>query len=172
MTHAGTYDELSASSALFAHLLQDIHQHELKEQQSIECQKQKSMLETAISASEDPTDASVSPTNVETKQQGVVKWHVYTAYMRAGVGLGVGLVLMTGIFSVRELIAIFSDRWLGNWNDDETHRYRVFNNCTMTSKNTILSMDRLDWEEHRDHRFYIYAGIVGSRPVWSTRGSI
>ncbi|UJR10923.1 hypothetical protein I4U23_015108 [Adineta vaga] len=161
ITHMGTYEELSTTSASFSHLLQDIHQHELKEQLSIDFQNQKSIYESNISESENATqDVSLLPTNVETKQEGTVKWRVYSAYLRAGVGLFVGFIMMTGIFSIREFIAIFSDRWLSRWASDETYRYRNSNNCNNTSESIILSMNETEWNEHRNHRYYVYCGSV------------
>lgn len=160
MTDIGTYDELSSSSLSFARLLHDIHQHELKEQQSVEFQHQRSIFDSSASESEAPAKENSSlPTNIETKQEGIVKWHVYTSYLRAGIGLLVGFILMTSIFSVREFIAIFSDRWLARWTNDETHRYRNSTYCTNTSASAIMSMNETDWKYHRNHRYYIYCGM-------------
>jgi hypothetical protein len=79
VTHKGVYEELLASSSSFAPLLDDIHQHELGEQQST--------VDLAILETDDTKDALLPPTSVEIKQEGIVKWHVYTTYLRAGVGL-------------------------------------------------------------------------------------
>jgi len=155
----GNYEELLASSSSFTRLLGDIHQHQLEEQQSIEFQRQQSIIDPTTPETEDAKETLSPLTNVETKQEGVVKWHVYTTYLRAGVGLFFGFILITGIFSVREFIAVFSDRWLARWSDDESHRYRVFNNCTNTSKSMIKLMSETEWNNHRNHRFYIYCGI-------------
>jgi hypothetical protein len=159
VTHMGTYEELLTSSSSFAHLLDDIHQHKLEEQQSVDFRKQQSTIDPINSQTDDAKEALTPPVNVETKQEGMVKWHVYTSYLRAGVGLFLGFILMTGIFSAREFIAVCSDRWLGIWSDDESQRYRPFNNCTNTSESTIKSMNETEWTNHRNHRFYIYCGI-------------
>ncbi len=159
VTHMGTYQELITSSFSFAHLLHDINQHELKEQQSIDLQNRKSTIDLTISETDDQKEVLSPPTNVEIKQEGVVKLHVYTAYLRAGVGLFIGFVLMTSIFSARELVNVFSDRWLAIWSDDESHRHRLSNNCTKTSKSAILSMGDTEWNDHRNRRFYIYCGM-------------
>jgi hypothetical protein len=159
VTHMGTYEELLTSSSSFAHLLDDIHQHELEEQQSIEYRNQQSIIDPISAQIDDANDTLSPPIDVEIKQEGMVKWHVYTAYLRAGLGLFFGFILTTGIFSARELIAVFSDRWLAKWSEDESHRYRVFNNCTNTSRNTIQSMNDTEWTNHRNRRFYIYCGI-------------
>ena len=137
-------------SSSFAHLLDDIHQHKLEEQQSI--------IDANHLNTDDVKDTLTPPTNVEIKQEGMVKWHVYTTYLRAGLGLIFGFLLMTSIFTVRELIAVFSDRWLAKWSDDESHRYRVPSNCTNSSKSSILLMSETDWNNHRNRRFYIYCG--------------
>lgn len=158
----GTYDELISSSSSFTHLLGDIHQHQLEEQQSVEFQKQQSIVDLVNSETDDTKDTLTAPVNVETKQEGIVKWHVYAVYLRAGAGLCLGVILMTGIFCVREFIAVFSDRWLGRWSDEETHRYGIFNNCTKTSKSSIQLMNDTEWNNHRNHRFYIYSGIFVS----------
>ena len=155
----GSYEELLTSSSSFAHLLDDIHQNELEEQQSVEFRKQQSIINLTNSPADDAQEALTPPVNVETKQEGMVKWHVYTSYLRAGVGLFLGFILMTGIFSAREFIAVYSDRWLGRWSDDETHRYRPFNNCTSISKSAIKLMNETEWTNHRNRRFYIYCGI-------------
>jgi hypothetical protein len=160
VTHMGTYEELLASSSSFAHLLDDIHQHELEEQQSIELQKEQSTVDLTIPETDGAKDALLPPTNVETKQKGMVKWHVYAAYLRAGIGLFLGFILITGIFSIREFIAVFSDRWLVKWSDDESHRYRVFSNCTNISKSTIQLMSDAEWNNHRNHRLYFYCGMT------------
>ncbi|CAF1162569.1 unnamed protein product [Adineta ricciae] len=163
MTDIGTYDELSSSSLSFASLLHDIHQHELNEQQSVEFQHQRSIFDSSVSESETPVEEnSALPTNIENKEEGIVNWHVYTSYLRAGIGLFVGLILMTGIFSIREFIAIFSDRWLANWTSDETHRYRNSTFCMNTSDSAIMAMNETDWNYHRNHRYYIYCGSVVS----------
>ena len=154
----GSYEELITSSSSFAHLLDDIHQHELEEQQSIEFHKQQSTVDPVTPETDKVNEKLSPPTDIETKQEGIVKWHVYTSYLRAGVGLFIGFMLLSVIFSIREIIAVFSDRWLAKWSDDESHRYRVFNNCTNNSKNTILLMNETEWNNHRNHRLYIYCG--------------
>jgi hypothetical protein len=151
----GNYDELFSSSSSFIHLLRDIHQHEVKE----ELQKQQSIIDSINSETDNVNDALSPPIDVETKQEGTVKWHVYTAYLRAGVNLIICFILLSGIFSVREFIAIFSDRWLARWSDDESHRYRIFNNCTNISQSSIQLMNDTEWNNHRNNRFYIFSGI-------------
>ena len=150
----GSYKELINSSSSFAHLLNDIHQHELEEHHLT--------VDSTTSEIDDIKDKLPPPTNVETKQEGMVKWHVYTAYLRAGAGLFTGLILLTGIYSVREFIAIFSDQWLAKWSEDEGHRYRVFNNCINATKSAVTSMNDTEWTNHRNRRFYIFCGTSDS----------
>ena len=155
----GSYKELFASSSSFIDLLGDIHQHELKEHQSLELQKQSTIVDPIKPEADDKKDALSAPTNVEIKQEGIVRWHVYSDYLRSGVGLIFGLILLVGIFSAREFIAIFSDRWLAKWSDDEGRRYRPLNNCTNnTAAGSIQLMSDAKWNDHRNHRFYIYFG--------------
>lgn len=148
----GNYDELTGSSSSFNHLLGDIHQHDLQRQQS-------NIDVTNPEMIEERQETLSSIDHEETKQEGTVKLNVYTGYLRAGSGLIVGLISIFGIFVVRELIAIFSDRWLARWSNDETHRYQIFNNCTSTSINPIKLMNESDWNDYRNDRFYVYTGI-------------
>ncbi|CAF4307933.1 unnamed protein product, partial [Rotaria sordida] len=66
--------------------------------------------------------------------------------------------------SVREATSIFSNWWLAKWNDDESYRYRISNNCTSiqnnNNNNTVWSMSNAEWNNHRNRRFYIYCVII------------
>ena len=147
----GSYDELMGSSSSFTHLLGDIHQHELERQQS-----EINLNNTEIGEERKETLSSLDPGEI--KQEGTVKLNVYTGYIQAGTGLIFGLILIGGIFIVREFIAIFSDRWLAKWSSDEGHRHRPFNNCTTTATDPVKLMNEIEWNDYRNDRFYIYTG--------------
>ena len=103
---------------------------------------------------------------METKQKGTVKWHVYAEYLRAGVGVVGGILLVFILSSVREAVYIFSNWWLATWNDDENYRHHVLKNCTTNMKNnTIESMTTGEWNKYRTQLFYVYCG-------WYTNSTI
>ena len=100
--------------------------------------------------------------NAETKQEGSVNCHVYMSYLRAGVGLILGIFLLTFIFGIREAVSIYYSWWIAKWSDDESHRYRSFNNCTEMRHqkiNIIRSMSDIEWNNYRNERFYFYCGL-------------
>lgn len=144
----GNYEELISSSS-FTHLLGNINQHQLEEEQQ-------SFIEENNNENKEILN---EPINIEIKQEGLIKWNIYTSYLKAGVGLFIGFILIIGIFSIREFISVFSDRWLAKWTDEETHRYKTFNNCTQISKSYIKLMNNIQWNDHRNYRYYIYIGI-------------
>lgn len=151
----GTYTDLLASSSSFSRLLDDIHQYE--EQQSIELHQQQSIISSTCSDVDEEILALSK--HAETKQKGKVKWRVYASYLKAGVGIIIGLFIVLVLSSLREGISIFSNWWLAEWSDDETYRYRNSNNCTTIRNNTVWSMSHAEWNDHRNRRFYIYSGL-------------
>ncbi|CAF3968250.1 unnamed protein product [Rotaria sordida] len=159
MIQIGSYTDLLASSTSFARLLDDIHQFE--QQQSIELYQQQSIISSTCSNDDEEMLALLK--NVETKHKGTVKSHVYVAYLKAGVGIIMGLFIVIILPSVREGTSIFSNWWLAKWSDDESYRYRILNNCTTVqnnNNNTVWSMSNTEWNNHRNRRFYIYCVIV------------
>ncbi|CAF4743672.1 unnamed protein product [Rotaria sp. Silwood1] len=171
MVHMGTYTDLLASSTSFARLLDDIHQFE--QQQSIEFHQQQSIISSTCS---DDDEMLILSKTAETKQKGMVKRHVYTAYIKAGFGLIMGLFIVIILSSMREATSVFSNWWLAKWSDDESYRYRILDNCTSLQKNnknnnnTIWSMSNAEWNNHRNQQFYIYCGtvvLVGMLNPWS-----
>lgn len=64
------------------------------------------------SRSEKAKEILTESTTVETKQKGTVKWHVYAEYLRAGVIIVGGILLVLILSSVREAVYIFSNWWL------------------------------------------------------------
>jgi hypothetical protein len=160
MTSMGTYEELLESSSSFAQLLEDIHQHE-QGQKSNALTTQHSRIGSISSEKDDEDETSAAPTNIETKQQGTVRWHVYVAYLRAGVGLVVGTTLILGIFSSQQVVSICSNWWLAAWSDDETRRHENGTTCFDKYSQQVLQiqlMNERDWKAHRDQRFYTFAG--------------
>lgn len=149
----GNYDELTGSSQSFNYLLGDIHQHDLQRQQS-------NIDVNNVETREEREETLSSIDHEETKQEGAVKLNVYVRYLRAGSGVIFGVFSIAGIFIIREYIALFSDRWLARWSNDETHRYQQFNNCTRATTDPIKLMNESDWNDYRNHRFHIYTGIV------------
>ncbi len=167
MMQMGTYVDLLSHSESFARLLEDINQHRQEqkqgnEQQSASLLKQISRLDsiTQENGEEDNNEEMKSlPTNVETKQEGTVKWGVYVSYLRAGVGVILGLFLIIITFSAQQAIALYSNWWLAEWSGDESHRYHIYANCTTAvdqKTNRIRSLSNIEWNEHRDRRFYTY----------------
>ena len=158
MVQIGTYAELLSSSISFARLLEDINQHQ-QEQQSLSLTRAMSRLDSITQEIEQEEDAKLLPSNIETKQQGTVKWSVYVSYLRAGVGLILGLVLIITLFSVQQAANIGSNWWLAGWSSDEDHRYSISKTCTnITDKQTnrIRFMNDTQWNEHRNQRFYTF----------------
>ncbi|CAF0900780.1 unnamed protein product [Rotaria sordida] len=164
----GTYNDLLASSLLFYHLLDDMHQHEQEQsvdlhheheqEHPVDLCRQQSIINSTSSETED--ELFVLSTSVETKQKGRLKWHVYAAYVRAGAGIVVGFLLVPLVLAVQQAVYIFSSWWLAAWNDDESYRHQIFDNCTIGQQhNTIWSMTDAEWNNYRNRRFYIYWGL-------------
>ncbi|CAF4159510.1 unnamed protein product, partial [Rotaria sordida] len=159
MIQIGTYTDLLTSSTSFARLLDDIHQFE--QQHSIELYQQQSIISSTCSDIDEEMLALSK--NTETKHKGTVKSHVYAEYLKASVGIIMGLFIVIILSSVREGTSIFSNWWLAKWSDDESYRYRILNNCTNiqnNNNNTVWSMSNAEWNNHRNQRFYIYCVIV------------
>ena len=166
----GTYEELLATSTSFAQLLEDIHQHE-QELISNALTTQQSAIGSISSEKDSDDEKETLPTNLETKQQGTVRWHVYVAYLRAGVGLVLGVALILILFSAQQIVSISSDRWLADWSADNTRRYRNVTNCNNKLDQKVVRIQLMsdrEWKIHRDQRFYIFAGEqVNVAPVIS-----
>jgi hypothetical protein len=150
---SGAYNDLMSSSSSFTRLLNDIHQHELEHSADFghdESITRSISLEKEVERS----------TTVETKQEGTVKWRVYIEYLRAGVGVIVGILLVLVVSSAKEATYVFSSWWLATWNDDENSRHHFLNNCTTNHKNnTFWYMTDAEWTDTRNRLFYIYSGL-------------
>lgn len=73
------------------------------------------------------------------------------------MSMGVFILILT--FGCRELIFIIYGWWLAGWSNDESHRHKLFNNCTNLINQKIYriySMNETEWNEYRNHRFDIY----------------
>ena len=157
MVQIGSYAELLASCSSFAHLLEDIHQHE--EETRIKLDNQLSTNSSKQLENDQQDEGSVLLTHVDTKQQGAVRWHVYTTYIRAGLGCLWGFVFIILLFTLQQTISMFSNWWLAAWSDDESHRHSVVNKCTnvtMEKVNAVRSMSSREWTAYRNRRFHWY----------------
>jgi hypothetical protein len=157
MIEMGTYAELLTTSASFAQLLEDINQHE-EEQQPVPFSTQQSRIGSICSEKE---DVELLPTSIETKKEGTVKWHVYVAYIRAGVGILLGILLIVIVFSAQQVIDVYSNWWLAGWSDDESRRHHIVINCTNirdVKTEKIHAMNTEEWNAHRNRRFYMFCG--------------
>ena len=100
--------------------------------------------------------------NEEMKGEGSVNWYVYTSYLRAGAGFILGIFLVIFVFGIREGTSVYCNWWLAKWTNDESHRNRAFNNCTIVRDqkiNMIRSMSDDEWNNYRNGRFSIYCGL-------------
>lgn len=161
MAQMGTYEELLISSPTFAQLLEDINQHDRKER-TISYTNQQSII-SSIGSQRDDEDEEKSflPTNLEIKQEGTVKWTVFTSYLRAGIGVTIGLVLIVVTFSAQQATAIYGNWWLAAWSNEESLRHRNSTDCLRVIHNKtekVYPMNDIEWNEHRNRRFYIYCG--------------
>ncbi|CAF4062922.1 unnamed protein product, partial [Adineta steineri] len=170
MVDMGTYEKLLHSSASFAHLLEDINQHNQKQEQEQELEDQMMMrrrVSTIISlCSEKEEDISSLPTNIETKEEGTVKWYVYVSYLRAGIGVCIGMLLIVVLFSAQQATSIYANWWLAEWSNDESHRHHVYTNCTNVvdeKTNKIRLMSETEWNVRRHNRFYTFCGRILNR---------
>ncbi|CAF0910972.1 unnamed protein product [Rotaria sordida] len=160
MIQIGTYSELISSSTSFSYLLDDSHQQRLGISKHI--QKQQSTISTIYSEKGDDDEEELM-TNIDTKQEGSVKWNVYSSYIRAGLGCIFGFFFILLILVAHQAILLYSSWWLATWSDDESRRYKTFNQCTsITNKNmnNLYSMTENEWNEYRNRKFYIYCGIT------------
>jgi len=165
MVEIGTYKELLTTSSSFRGLLENIHQQEEQEQEQVEhlggIQRRRSTRCVTFSEKENEDGLLIDSSNFETKEEGSVKWHVYIAYLQAGVGLVFGVLLLILVFGFREVASIFYSWWLAKWSADEGHRHHQLNNCTKIMNeqiNKIRSMNDIEWEKYRHSRFYFYCG--------------
>ncbi|CAF0825031.1 unnamed protein product [Rotaria sp. Silwood1] len=162
MVQMGTYVELLSSSSSFTRLLEDIHQYEKHFRANI--QKQKSII-SSIQFEKDNEEGLINlHTHIDKKQEGKIQWHVYKSYLKAGLGSVFGFIIILFIFTIQQATMMYSSWWLATWSDDESHRYSSFNNCTsgtMEKVNNIRLMNDIEWNAHRNERFYIYCILVG-----------
>jgi hypothetical protein len=157
MTQMGTYAELLSTSVSFSKLLEDINQHKQEhEQQSGILTRQVTRAGSMIGENEDDEEITSFPTNIETKKEGAVKWHVYISYLRAGIGVVLGFILILSALTAHQVVYMYSNRWLADWSDDESHRFNNVSNCTYKPNEKIQRirlMNETEWNAHRAHRF-------------------
>ena len=164
MVRMGTYNHLLASSPTFARILENIYQ----QQHSVDLHHQQSIISLSLSENEVDEDIQSIPTNVEIKLEGTVKWHVYVTYLRAGIGIILGILLIIFMFLTHQAASILCSWWLAKWSNDESHRHGIFNNCKITNNrnnNTIHDMNDSEWNVHRNYRFHWFWGLLFYRVV-------
>jgi hypothetical protein len=156
MVQMGTYHELISSSSSFAHLLEDIHQQE--QESLINIQKQQSIISSIYSEKDNEEESII---NIDKKQEGSIKWNVYISYIKAGLGCAFSFFFILLILTAHQATFLYSSWWLAKWSDDESHRYKNFNNCTskpLKNVNNLHSMTDYEWNTYRNKRFYMYCG--------------
>jgi hypothetical protein len=161
MVQCGSYAERLSQSSSFARMLENIYQQgqDCKESVALAEQQRSSRCVTLSEAENDELSSSLIA--LENKEEGSLSWRVYGDFLKAGVGLTVGILLIVGIFGVQEATAVFYSYWLAQWSSDENHRYQNLNNCTESSIRSIQkikAMSDSEWSAYRRQRFYIYAG--------------
>src|SRR5271156_1612017 len=117
MIQMGTYAELISSSSSFAHLLEDIHQHE--EKSIINIQKQQSTISSIYSETDNEEELML---NIDTKQEGSIKRNVYISYIKAGLGCVFAFFFIVLIFTAHQTIFLYGNWWLAKSSDDEGHK--------------------------------------------------
>ena len=94
----GTYEELMSSSPSFAGLLENMNQYEQEHKQASD-EQTNHVLKQQIVTHEDnleinnENDLKTLPTYIETKQEGIIQWSVYVAYLRASIGIILGFIV-------------------------------------------------------------------------------
>ena len=165
MVENGKYAELLERSSSFSRLLENIHQRKQEPEHAdiLPMVVRRLSSRCATVSERENEDDSIADTDMgEEKGEGTVKSYVYLSYIRAGVPLALGVTLLVFVFCVREIAFVLFNRWLADWNDDETHRHRQFPNCStrMTEKiSRIRAMNDVEWTNHRNYRFYVFAGV-------------
>ena len=161
MVQMGTYTELLASSESFRRLLDNIHQQEQQHQQQEKTDEIRLRASSRRPTSLDRENDDGLSDSLETKNQGSVHWRVYLSFLQAGAGLVAGVIFVSVVFGLRELVFIFYSWWLAEWSDDEGHRHQLRNNCTDTKQQkveTIQSMNETEWIRYRNGRFFTCCG--------------
>ena len=157
----GTFDELLVSSSDFAQLIEDIHRPEREENSSV-LSTEKS-INSSISVDENVLKDSIpAETNIETKKEGSVGFRIFFAYMKAGVGLVFGSVLLFLVLGLHQVSAIGNYWYLAIWSDDQTHRHLNLTSCsTKPTSNVyrIQAMTDLEWSLHQKEHFQIFSGM-------------
>jgi hypothetical protein len=131
MVEMGTYGELLISSSTFRHLLDNIHQQKQSEH-SNNIRRGRSFDDMISPETENEGEQLLSTDDLEMKKEGTVKWYVYVKYLRASVGLTLGLIWLISILCIREATSVVASWWLAGCSEDESYRKSQFKNCTGT----------------------------------------
>ena len=168
MAVIGTYNDLLASSISCSRLIDYIHDYEpgrfsnannLYEEGDFSKVRHE---ETTINLmySQNEHKRSLSSTNVETKQKGILKWRVYMNYLQAGVGIVFGLFILVFLSIVQQGVYLFGSWWLAVWNDAESYRYQNLTDCTtLLQNNSVRFMTDAEWNHYRARQFYVYTSL-------------
>jgi hypothetical protein len=159
----GTYNELRQMPSV-AHLLKtSVNQDVQKEEEvAVPFQRQQSTAESICSVTSNEEEMASPRKCVETRQEGRVSWHVFGAYLRAGIGLLPGLILLFGLFSAQQGITIYSNWRLAMWSIDENSRHQISHTCKRMinqQSNPIRNITDVQWNIQRNQNFFTYCGL-------------
>ena len=162
MIETGTYEELLVFSSNFAQIVKNINQYE-QEKPSASFSVQQSIINTkaSLEVRTDTKDTISVLENFETKQKGNVKLNVYLSYLRAGIGVPLGCLIIIILFGTQQLVAICSSWWLATWSNDEDRRHLNLTECVDiedTKADLIHHMSDTSWKIYRNQRFFILCG--------------
>jgi hypothetical protein len=162
MVASGTYDDLRETSS-FARLLGNTDQHvEQDKGHIVPLQRLQSTTESISSTLSNEEELPSSRPYAEKMREGRVGWRVFTAYLRAGIGLISGFLLLFSFFSIQQTITIYSNWRLAKWSTDESDRHDTWRNCTNVinqKSSRISNMTDVQWNNQRNENFYNYCGL-------------
>lgn len=157
----GTHVELLAASSSYCRQLNVIVDEDSETNEPPPESVDNSSLLKLERDDHEPSQAVASLTNnVEVKQTGAVRWQVYVEFVRAGIGLLLGLAVFSLTYCMREGVFVYHNWWLAKWTDDENYRYQVSTDCTNITNAQAIAiklMNEVEWKDHRDQRFFTYA---------------
>jgi hypothetical protein len=157
----GTYDELRQTPSI-AHLLESVNRPvQQEEEHAFSFERQLSVAESTCSTISNEEELPSPRASVETRQEGQVSWHVFSDYLRAGIGLIPGFILLFGLFSAQQGVTIYSSWKLAAWSIDENSRYHIPHTCKrMISQqnNSIRNFTDAQWDIQRNQHFFTYCG--------------
>ncbi len=159
----GTYNELREMPSV-AHLLEKSVNHHVQneEELAVPFQRQQSAAESICSATSNEEEMASPRKSVETQQEGRVSLHVFSDYLRAGIGLLPGLILLVGLFSAQQGITIYSNWRLAMWSIDENSRHQISHTCKSIISGQsypIRNITDVQWNIQQNQHFFTYCGL-------------